>query len=212
MPRRRLNALNKHAAARKAGEASCRMTRPSKALCRCERCLFFEFDVELGAVNLLQAHPGRNSFIQGIQVLGAHSYEGALSIEYIDKGKLAHLESTYCALYCLLRGRQQCAADRVDFTSSAFPLLKCLLGFRAQAEFCGIAQIPRLVSSLSSGQNIALVTVEQRNRHRQAEQIDALAKPFVVLAANTDGEVWNALRLFEFQGRLGTLDVRAGQP
>src|SRR3990167_7409411 len=197
MPRRRLNALNKHAAARKAGEASCRMTRPSKALCRCERCLFFEFDVELGAVNLLQAHPGRNSFIQGIQVLGAHAYKGALSIEHIDKGKFAHLKSSDGSLYRLLRSWKQRAADRVDFTSGAFPLFKCLLSLHPQAKLGGVAQVARLVSTPRSGQHIALVAIEQRDRHRQAEQIDSIAKSFVILAANADVDVGNALRLFE---------------
>ena len=84
-------------------------------------------------------------------------------------------------------------------------------GFAAQAQGYGIAQVTRLVGTARSRQHVALVTVEQRQRHGQANHVHPLALFAAVLAAKADGEVGNALSLFRAQRRIATLDLGGGQ-
>jgi multidrug efflux pump subunit AcrA (membrane-fusion protein) len=63
----------------------------------------------------------------------------------------------------------------------------------AQAQLNSIALVPGLICTTRSGKNVALVTIEQRQRHRQAHSVDPLSHRAVVLATYTDSKVRDTL-------------------
>ncbi|MNN52851.1 hypothetical protein D3C81_1675740 [compost metagenome] len=67
------------------------------------------------------------------------------------------------------------------------------LGFGAQAQLNSIALVPGLICTTRSGKNVALVTIKQRQRHRDAHSVDTLAHRAVVLATYADGKVRDTL-------------------
>ena len=82
----------------------------------------------------------------------------------------------------------------------------------AQAQLAGIAKVAGLISSAGGCQYIALVTVEQRDGHRQPHDIHPLAFPFIVLATHTYGEVRNALSFLQAKRGFTLLDLQLCQP
>ncbi|MNT66419.1 hypothetical protein D3C72_2044830 [compost metagenome] len=110
-----------------------------------------------------------------------------------------------------MRGGQDGLVERFDLTVRGLPLSQRGLDFRAQTQFGRVAQIPGLIGAPGGRQHIALIAVEQWNRHRQAHHIHPIAIDLAVLAANTHGQIGNPLRLLQPQRGLTLIDLQFGQ-
>src|SRR3989344_4654800 len=122
-----------------------------------------------------------------------------LCVEHVEEREAAKTETTCGRFHGSLSRRQNPVAYLLDVRTCGAPVAQGLLDLRTHTQLGRIAKITRLFRPPCGRQNIALVTIKQRQRNREADEVDAFTLDLVVLATDTDAYVRVALAAFKPQ-------------
>ncbi len=130
-----------------------------------------------------EASPGGDLRPLGEQVLPPRRNEDALGFEHIQLGKTTQREAAREVIDRALARWQNAVAQVVDVSRCATPVAQYLKGFGLNLQLGRSLEIAGLIGTTGGREQVALVAIEQRQRKREAHQIDPFPLKLVVLTA-----------------------------